>query len=198
MNKQKTDKIKNILQKSIIGIAGLGGLGSNAAVSLARAEIGRLVLIDFDIVEKTNLNRQYYFLNQLGMKKTDALKENIGRINPDVIVETHEIKLKKGDMSKLFRDVDVVIEALDSAEIKTAFIEEILLKLPNKPLVGASGVAGYGNPSRIRTIKSENLYMCIDEQAKSSDEDILTAPKVCLMANWEANLALEIILGENK
>jgi len=198
MNKEKTDKIRNILQKSIIGIAGLGGLGSNAAVSLARAGIGRLVLVDFDIVEKTNLNRQYYFLNQLGMKKTDALKENIGRINPDVIVETHEIKLKKGAMSKLFRDVDVIIEALDSAEIKTAFIEEILLKLPNKPLVGASGVAGYGNPSRIRTIKSENLYMCIDEQAKSSDEDILTAPKVCLMANWEADLALEIILGENK
>lgn len=198
MNKQKTNKIKNKLQKSIIGIAGLGGLGSNAAVSLARAGIGRLILVDFDIVEKTNLNRQYYFLNQLGMKKTDAIKENISRINPDVIVETHDIKLKKGNMTKLFKDTDVVIEALDNAEIKTAFIEETMLKYPEKPIIGASGVAGYGNSDRIKTIESGNLYMCYDEQAKSSDEDILTAPKVCLMANWEANLALEIILGENK
>ena len=123
MNKQKFEKIKDKLQKSIIGIAGLGGLGSNAAVSLARTGIGRLVLVDFDIVEKTNLNRQYYFLNQLGMKKTDAIKENIARINPDVIVETHDIKLKKGNMSKLFKDADIVIEALDNAVTKTVFLE---------------------------------------------------------------------------
>ena len=198
MNKQKFEKIKDKLQKSIIGIAGLGGLGSNAAVSLARTGIGRLVLVDFDIVEKTNLNRQYYFLNQLGMKKTDAIKENIARINPDVIVETHDIKLKKGNMSKLLKDADIVIEALDNAVTKTVFLEEIMLKHPDKPIIGASGVAGYGFSDRIKTIKSGNLYMCYDEQAKSSDEDILTAPKVCLMANWEANLALEIILGENK
>lgn len=198
MLQEKIDKIKNKLQKSIVGIAGLGGLGSNAAVSLARAGIGRLVLVDFDIVEKSNLNRQYYFLNQLGMKKTDALKENIGRINPDVIVETHDLELKKDIMDKFFKDADVVIEALDNAEIKTAFIEEIMLKHPDKPIIGASGVAGYGFSDRIQTIKLGNLYMCYDEQAKSSDEDILMAPRVCLFANWQANLAIEIILGENK
>ena len=198
MNKQKIEIIKKKLQRSIVGIAGLGGLGSNAAVSLARVGVGRLILVDFDIVEKTNLNRQYYFLNQLGIKKTDAIKENIARIRPDVIVETHNLKLKKGKMTPLFKNADVVIEALDNAETKTVFIEEIMLKYPDKPIVGASGVAGYGNSERIRTIKSGNLYMCYDEDAKSSDEDILTAPKVCLMANWEANIALEIILGENK
>jgi len=198
MNKQKINKIKEKLQNSSIGIVGLGGLGSNAAVSLARTGLGRLVLVDFDVVEKSNLNRQYYFLDQVGMKKTDALKENITRINPDVNVETHDLKLTIGNMDAFLKDVDVVIEALDNAEIKTAFIEEIMLKHPDKPVVGASGVAGYGHSDRIKTIKSGNLYMCYDEHARSSDDDVLMAPRVCLMANWEANLAIEILLGEDK
>ena len=198
MNKQKIEEIKEKLRNSSAGIAGLGGLGSNAAVALARTGLGRLVLVDYDVVEKSNLNRQYYFLDQVGMKKTDALKENITRINPDVIVETHDLKLIKGAMDRFFKDVDVVIEALDDAEIKIAFIEEIMLKHPDKPIVGASGVAGYGHSDRVQTIKSGNLYMCYDEHARSSDDDVLMAPRVCLMANWEANLAIEILLGEDK
>jgi len=198
MNKQKINKLNEKLNNSSIGIAGLGGLGSNAAVTLARTGLGRLVLVDFDVVEKSNLNRQYYFLDQVGMKKTDALKENINRINPDVNVKTYDLKLIKGAMDAFFKDVDVVIEALDDAEIKTAFIEEIMLKHPDKPIVGASGVAGYGHSDRIKTIKSGNLYMCYDEHARSSDDDVLMAPRVCLMANWEANLAIETLLGEDK
>ena len=198
MNKEKSDKIKNKLQNSSVGIAGLGGLGSNAAVALARAGVGRLVLVDYDRVEKSNLDRQYYFTDQIGKTKTEAIVENIKKINPEILVETHNIKLVKGSMDVFFKDVDVVIEALDDAEIKTDFIEEILLKLGDTPVVVASGVAGYGHSDRIKTIRSGNLYLCCDEQARSSDEDILTAPRVCLMANWEANLALEIILGEDK
>jgi len=101
-------------------------------------------------------------------------------------------------MQKPFEDVDVVVEALDSAEIKTCFIEEILEKLPNTPLVAATGVAGYGNSDRIKTIHSGNLNLCADEEARSSEDDVLLAPKVCLMANWQANLVLEILLGEDK
>lgn len=198
MNIEKNKKIKRKLQSSSIGIAGLGGLGSNAAISLARAGIGRLVLVDFDIVEESNLTRQYYFFNQIGKTKIEALKENIGEINSNIKIEIHNQKLAKGEMEKFFRDVDVVIEAVDSAEIKTTFIEEILIKLPDKPLVAASGVAGYGHSDRIKTRRIGNLYMCHDEQAKSSDDDILMAPRVAIMANWEANLALEIILGEDK
>ena len=198
MNKQKYDKIKKKLQNSTVGIAGLGGLGSNAAVALTRAGLGKLVLVDFDKVEKSNLDRQYYFTDQIGKLKTEAIAENIKKINPDVLVETHNIKLTKSSMDVFFKDVDVIIEALDNAETKTAFIEEILLKLPDKPVVAASGVAGYGHSDRIKTIRSGNLYICCDEQAKSSDDDILMAPRVCLMANWEANIALEIILGEDK
>jgi len=198
MDKTKSEKIKKKLLDSSVGIAGLGGLGSNAAVALARAGIGKLVLVDFDLIERDNLNRQYYFLDQVGRAKVDALKGNIRRINPNINILIHNIKLNKGSMEKPFKDVDVIIEALDNAETKTAFIEEILLKLPDKPLVAASGVAGYGHSDRIKTNRYGNLYLCYDENAKSCDEDVLLAPRVALMANWEANLAVEIILGEDK
>ena len=197
MNKQKFDKIKEKLRKSSVGIAGAGGLGSNAAVALARAGIGRLMLVDFDKVEESNLDRQYYFLDQVGKIKVEALKDNIKRINSAVKVEILNQKLEKGSMEKPFHDVDVVIEALDNAEKKTEFIEEILLKLPDKPIVAASGVAGYGNSDRIVTKRFGVLHMCYDEQAKSSEDDVLLAPHVCPMANWEADIALEIILGED-
>jgi len=198
MNREKSEQINKKLQNSSVGIAGIGGLGSNIAVSLARAGIGRLVLVDFDIVEKCNLNRQYFFLDQVGKTKTEAIKENIEKINPNVKLELHNQELKKGSMEKLFKDVDVVVEALDNAEIKTAFIEEILTKLSDKPVVAASGVAGFGHSDRINTIRSGNLYMCYDESASSSDDDVLMAPRVCLMANWQANIVLEILLGEDK
>ena len=195
MNKKKSEYIKKKLKSSSVGIAGVGGLGSNAAVALARTGIGRLVLVDFDVVEKKNLTRQYYFLDQIGKVKIDALKENIERINPEVTIETLNLKLERGSMEKSFTDVDVVIESLDDAEIKAAFIEEILTKLPNKPVVAASGVAGYGHSDRIITQRLGNLHICYDEHARSSDDDVLLAPRVALMANWEANLAVEIILG---
>ena len=196
MKENRITEIKKKLSNSSVGIAGLGGLGSNAAISLARAGIGRLVLIDFDVIEEENLNRQYYFIDQIGTSKIKAIKENIERINPKVKLELHNHKLKKGSMSDLFNDVDIIIEALDDARIKTEFIEEILLKIPNKPIVAASGVAGYGNSDRIKTIKVGKLFLCCDDKALSSDDDMLFSPRVCLMANWEANLAIEIILSE--
>ncbi|MCD6516813.1 MAG: sulfur carrier protein ThiS adenylyltransferase ThiF [Candidatus Aminicenantes bacterium] len=198
MNIEKSEKIRLKLKESSVGIAGAGGLGSNVAIALARSGIGKLVLVDFDKVEENNLSRQYFFRDQIGKLKIHALKENIKRINPDVKVEILDIKLSKKNMQKPFEDVDVVVEALDSAEIKTCFVEEILEKLPNTPLVAATGVAGYGNSDRIKTIHSGNLNLCADEEARSSEDDVLLAPKVCLMANWQANLVLEILLGEDK
>jgi len=160
MNKYKFDKIKKKLRKASVGIAGIGGLGSNAAVALVRAGIGRLVLVDFDKVEESNLDRQYYFLNQIGKSKVEAINENIKKIDPNVKVEIYNFKLEIGSMYQLFKDVDVVIEALDNATTKTEFIEEILSKLPEKPVVAASGVTGYGHSDRITTQRLGNLYMC--------------------------------------
>jgi len=198
MNVEKAEKIRKKLKESSVGIAGVGGLGSNAAISLARAGIGQLILVDFDRVEENNLDRQHYFRDQVGKVKVEALKENIKRINPWMNVDIFNQKLTKGSMDEPFRDADVIIEALDSAEAKTSFIEEIMEKAPDKPLVACSGVAGYGNSERIKTKHIGNLYLCQDEQARSSDEDVLMAPRVALMANWEANLVLEILLGEDK
>jgi len=198
MNVKKAEKIRKKLKGSSVGIAGVGGLGSNAAISLARAGIGRLIIVDFDSVEENNLDRQYYFRDQVGKVKVEALKENIKRINPWMKIDIFNQKLTKGSMDEPFHDADVIIEALDSAEAKASFIEEIMQKLPDKPLVACSGVAGYGNSERIETKHIGNLYLCQDEQARSSDDDILMAPRVALMANWEANLVLEILLGEDK
>ena len=197
MNRKKYIKIREKLQKSSVGIAGLGGLGSNAAISLARAGVGRLVLVDFDKIEESNLTRQYYFLKQIGQLKTKAMKENIKKINPNIKVDTFNQKLKKGSMEKPFYDVDVVIEALDHAKTKAEFIEEIMLKLPEKPIVAASGVTGYGKSDRILTKNFKKLNVVYDEEALSSDDDVLLAPRVSLIANWEANIAIEILLGKD-
>lgn len=198
MNIEKFKKIRMNLKKSSVGIAGVGGLGSNIAVSLARAGIGRLVIVDFDKVEESNLNRQYYFLDQIGMDKVEALKKTLFRINKSLKVEVLNYRLMKNKMDKPFHNVDVVVEALDKAETKTMFIEEIMQKLPEIPIVGCSGVAGYGHSDRIITKKLRNLYLVYDEEARDSDVDVLIAPRVILMANWQANLVLEILLGEDK
>lgn len=195
MNKEeKIKKLNQILSKKTVGIAGAGGLGSNVAVALARSGVTHLFVIDFDEVEKSNLNRQYYFLSQVGTKKVQALKENIANINSVVECSVENIKLEKGAMWKPFQHVDIIVEALDTAATKTQFIEEIMQHLPHIPLIAASGVAGYGNSDRIITKKLGNLYLVYDEEAQSSDDDVLLAPKVCLMANWQANLVLEILL----
>jgi sulfur carrier protein ThiS adenylyltransferase len=198
MNIEKAEKIRKKLKESCVGIAGVGGLGSNAAISLARAGIGRLILVDFDIVEEKNLDRQYYFLDQIGKVKVEALKENIKKVNQWLKIDIFNQKLTIGSMDEPFHDADVIVEALDSAIAKTSFIEEIMQKLPDKPLVACSGVAGYGNSDRIKTKRIGNLYICQDEQALSSDDDVLMAPRVALMGNWEANIVLELLLGEDK
>jgi sulfur carrier protein ThiS adenylyltransferase len=194
--KEKQDHIKSVLRYKTVGIAGVGGLGSNVAISLERCGVNRFVISDFDVVEKSNLNRQYYFLSQIGQKKVEALQDTMKKINHDVACTLITQPLTKGSMWEPFQNVDIVVEALDKAETKTQFIEEIMTYLPNIPLVGASGVAGYGHVDRIRTLQTDRLYMVYDEEALSSNDDVLLAPKVCLMANWQANLVLEILLGD--
>jgi sulfur carrier protein ThiS adenylyltransferase len=188
-------KLKARLSKASVGIAGAGGLGSNAAMALARAGVGHLVIVDFDKVEERNLTRQYYFLDQVGMLKVDALKANIDRAVRDVRVDAVARQLIPGEMAAPFRDVDVVVEALDAAETKTGFVREVLRDLPGKPVVAASGVAGWGGCERLELKRFAPLYLVRDDRARSSEEGVLLAPKVGTMANMQANLVLEILLG---
>lgn len=183
------------LRRAVVGIAGAGGLGSNAAIALARAGVGHLVIVDFDKVEKKNLTRQYYFLDQVGTLKVEALKANIQRAAEGVKVDAVAEKLLPGKMAAPFRDVDVVVEALDNAETKTRFVQEVLRDLPGRPVVAASGVAGWGGCERIEFRRYTPLHLVMDNCAKSSDQGVLLAPKVCAMANMQANIVLELLLG---
>ena len=194
MDEKDIALIKDKLRSSSVGIAGLGGLGSNAAMALARSGIGRLVIVDFDEVEESNLNRQAYDLDQVGMRKTEALSLNIVKVNPHVNVTAFHLMLEPGNMAEPFSQVDVVIEALDEAETKARFIEEMAAAYPDKPIIAASGVAGNHGAERVRLRRSGDLHLVMDEQAPSCHDSIVLAPKVGLFASWQAALALEILL----
>jgi len=183
------------LKEASVGIAGAGGLGSHVAMTLARAGVGRLVIVDMDLVERSNLDRQCFFLDQVGMPKVEALKENIERAVEGVTVEALELMLDEGSMDEPFRDVDIVVEALDLAETKVGLIEEVLIKLPDTPIVAASGVGGIGGSERVSLRVSGSLYLVEDPHGIPCEEGIMLGPKVGLMAHWQACTVMEILLG---
>ncbi len=186
------------LKKYCVGIAGCGGLGSNCAVALSRVGIGRLIIVDYDVVNKSNLNRQYYFIDQIGRKKTAALMETLRRINPDVRVTAYDRPLAPQDVLPVFGNCDVIVEALDDREMKRMLIETILSELPGKPLVIASGLAGWGNNNALTTRTMDNVYVCGDETSEAGDDMPPLAPRVGIVANMQANQVLEILLGAMK
>ncbi|HUU99969.1 MAG TPA: sulfur carrier protein ThiS adenylyltransferase ThiF [Bacteroidales bacterium] len=187
--------IEKHLKKFRVGIAGAGGLGSNCAIALARAGVGTLVISDFDAVEKSNLNRQYYFSDQVGMKKTIALKENIIRIRPDISIIIHTIRLDPSNICEVFKGCNVIVEAFDSSEMKSMIIETVQSEMPSIPLVVGSGMAGWGNNELIRFRKiDDTLFVCGDETSDASDDLPLLAPRVGVVANMQANVAMEILM----
>lgn len=190
------EQIKEKLKGKCVGIAGCGGLGSNAAVALARIGTGKLIIADFDKIEESNLNRQYFFFNQIGMFKAAALKENIKKINPSVSVESIVIKLGPEDIVKIFCDCDVIIEAFDKAEMKQMIIETVLTGFPGKPLICGSGMAGWGMNEKIKVEKSDNLYIVGDGETEAGPETPVLAPRVGTVSNMMANVALELLIGE--
>jgi sulfur carrier protein ThiS adenylyltransferase len=169
-------------------------LGSNCAVALARVGIGTLVIADFDVVSKSNLNRQYYFFSQIGLKKALALGENISKINPDVHVITHDLKLTGENIPLVFAGCDVIVEAFDLAGQKEMLIETILTAMPHVPLVIGLGMAGWGMNDPIHCRRADNLYICGDEISEISPELPPLAPRVGMVANMQANVVLEILL----
>jgi sulfur carrier protein ThiS adenylyltransferase len=188
-------EIKNHLRKFRVGIAGAGGLGSNCAVSLAKCGVGTLVISDFDTIEESNLNRQYYFTDQIGMLKTIALKENISRINPEVFVIVHQKRLDSHNIPEIFSGCDVIVEAFDTAEMKQMIIETVQLKMAGIPLVAASGLAGWGKSDTIKQRKiDDTLYICGDESSEVSDNLPPMAPRVGMVANMQANVVVEILM----
>jgi sulfur carrier protein ThiS adenylyltransferase len=188
-------EIKTHLSRFSVGIAGAGGLGSNCAVALAKCGVGTLVISDFDTIEASNLNRQYYFTDQVGMLKTLALKENIFRINPDVFVIIHQKRLDSDNIPEIFSGCNVIVEAFDSAEMKQMLIETVQLKMAGRPVVAASGLAGWGKSEAIKYRKiDDTLYICGDELSEVSENFPPMAPRVGMVANMQANVVVEILM----
>ena len=184
------------LKKAKVCILGLGGLGSNVAVLLARAGIGHLKLIDFDVVEASNLNRQQYRISHIGLKKTEAMKTIIKEINPFVEVETLDIKVDRKNIYSIIGDIEIVVEAFDSAETKAMTIEELLIN-KNKIVVSASGMAGLGSANEIITRRiKDNFYLIGDNYSDYEEYSGIMSTRVMLCAAHQANMVLRLILGE--
>jgi len=192
-----TPGIHNKIKKSVVGIAGLGGLGSTVAVALTRVGIGKLILVDFDIVDPSNLNRQQYFIDQIGMPKVYALKETLLKINPYIKIDTYNEKLNSSNIERIFKYADVIVEAFDRAEEKAMLINAISEKLPDKYIVAASGVAGFGDNNEIKTIRfSSKIFIIGDQKTEARPGVGLMAPRVGIAAHHQANQVLRILLGE--
>ena len=181
---------------STVAICGLGGLGSNIAVSLARAGIGRLILIDFDKVDISNLHRQQYQADQIGFYKTEALTENLKRIAPYVEIVSHSVHVTEENFQELLQDADIICEAFDDAEAKAMLVNGVLEKLHTKYLIAASGMAGLGSANSIKTRRvMERFYLCGDGVSDVADDIGLVAPRVMLCAAHQAQMVLRILSG---
>jgi sulfur carrier protein ThiS adenylyltransferase len=199
MMARHTPGIHEKIKRSVVGIAGLGGLGSAVAIALARIGVGKLILVDFDVVEPSNLNRQQYFIHQIGVPKAEALRKNIAAVNPYVKVQTHQEKLDRDNVERIFEEAAVVVEAFDRAGEKAMLINVISEKMPNKYIVAASGVAGYGDNNEIKTVRFSSRIFIVGDQKTAAQPGIgLMAPRVGIVAHHQANTVLRILLGEEK
>lgn len=182
------------LQAATVAVCGLGGLGSNVAIALARAGVGKLILIDFDCVDVTNLHRQQYKASQVGVAKAVALPENLREIAPYIELESHQVRVTEENVMELVGKADVVVEAFDNAEAKAMLVNAVLEN--GKTLVAASGMAGFGDANSIQTRRvSKNFYLCGDGVSDVNDGVGLVAPRVMACAAHEAQTVVRLICG---
>ena len=197
LNERHGTQLQARFSSATVAICGLGGLGSNIAIALARAGIGKLILIDFDRVDITNLHRQQYKANQIGRYKTAALAENLQEIAPYIELVTITKRVTETNVSSLLKDADVVCEAFDDPEAKAMLVNAVLEQFPHTYLVAASGMAGMDTPNTIQTRKvMKRFYLCGDEASDVVDTIGLVAPRVMLCATHQAHTVLRILAGE--
>lgn len=193
------EELQSKFSGATVAICGLGGLGSNIAIALARAGIGKLILIDFDKVETSNLHRQQYKASQVGFDKTDALYVNIREIAPYIQLEVHKTRITEENISELLKDADIICEAFDNAETKAMLTNRVLELFPEKYLVAASGMAGLDSPNSIKTRKiAKNFYLCGDEVSDVEEGIGLVASRVMLCGAHQAHTVLQILAGKGE
>jgi len=196
--KRNVKGIAKKLKEAEVCILGLGGLGSNVAVLLARSGIGYLKLIDFDVVEASNLNRQQYRISHIGIKKTEAIKSILKEINPFVKIDILDIKVDRENILSVVGDIEIIVEAFDVAETKAMAIEELLTN-KSKIVISASGMAGLGSANEIITRKiKENFYLIGDNYSDYEEYSGIMSTRVMLCAAYQANMVLRLILGEKE
>ncbi len=197
LHARHTPGVHERVKMASVGIMGIGGLGSAVAVALARIGVGRLLLADFDLVEPTNLNRQHYFIDQIGMAKTDALRDTLARINPHLIIDVINERLNAAAIVRHFGEVDVLVECFDDAVMKAEALRTALTDLKGIGYIGASGVAGYGDNNSIRTSRiAARVYLVGDGESAAAPGQGLMAPLVGIAAHQQANQVLRILLAE--
>ena len=197
LSERHGEELQKKFSSATVAVCGLGGLGSNIAISLARAGIGKLILIDFDRVDITNLHRQQYKANQIGQYKTEALSENLKEIAPYIEFETHTDRVTEENFAHLLQDADIICEAFDNAEAKAMLTNLVLQTMPDKFLVAASGMAGMGSVNTVQTRKiTSKFYLCGDEISDVNDDIGLVSSRVMLCAAHQAHTVLRILAGE--
>lgn len=199
LNIRHGEDLQNKISAARVAVCGLGGLGSNIAIALARAGVGHLHLIDFDRVDLTNLNRQQYAVGQLGQYKTDALRETLSLVSPYCDVTCDTIQVTEENLPDLLKTEDYICEAFDRAEAKAMLVSGVLEHFPEKYLVAGSGLAGLGSANTIQTRRvSQRFYLCGDGTSDSSVGLGLVASRVLVCAAHEANMILRLIAGETE
>ncbi|MDR3282795.1 MAG: sulfur carrier protein ThiS adenylyltransferase ThiF [Candidatus Methanoplasma sp.] len=197
MSARHTPGVHARVSGATVGVAGLGGLGSNIVAMLARLGVGRLVIADFDVIEPTNLNRQNYYVEHIGMSKAKATADAVGRINPFIEVVTHDVRITPDNAASMFGGCDVVCEAFDSPTEKAMIVNTLMEKCPGLALVCGSGLAGFGDSNDIHTVKRMgNLYVCGDGFSAARIGTGLMSPRVGICAGHMANAVLRLLMGE--
>ncbi len=196
IEKRHGAELQQKFSSACVAVCGLGGLDSNAAISLARAGVGTLHLIDFDKVDISNLHRQQYAVSQLGMYKTEALKQTLSEISPYCNILIHTLKLTEDNLS-LLSHCDVICECFDNAESKAMLVNGIAELYPEKYIAAASGMSGLHTGNTIQTKSlGKRLYICGDGTSDVADDGTLFAPRVMLCAAHQANTVLRILAGK--
>lgn len=194
-NAYLNDRERRILETAVVGIAGAGGLGSNCAMHLVRAGVRRLVIADYDVVSESNLNRQFFFRDQIGRKKVDALAENLRRIEPNLELDLRDVRLAPDNIDWIFSNCSVVVEAFDTAEAKSMLLKTMLPL--GKPIVAASGLAGWGRSLAIRQHRIGKSLVLIGDMSSDIRTGLApVSPRVGIAAAMEANAVVSLLLGE--
>jgi len=191
-NTYLTPEERAVLESARVGIAGAGGLGSNCAMHLVRAGVQHLTVVDFDVVNESNLNRQFFFRDQLGQKKVEALKENLLRIDPDADIRAVDAKIDAASVKEIFADCDIVVEAFDVVDAKVMLVSSFASS--GKNLVTASGLAGWGRSNEMRVRKMGNIVAVGDGETAVGANAAPASPRVGIAAAMQANSVVAMLL----